>query len=64
MIYNIGKLLKHRCLKWACIIHLSTYDTSYGQKKGWELKCQFDFRSLKIENRFELHVCKRCATNR
>jgi hypothetical protein len=24
------------------MIHLNIYNTSYGQKKGWESKCQFD----------------------
>jgi hypothetical protein len=33
-IYSIGNLLKLKCLKWACTIHLNTYNTSYGQKKG------------------------------
>jgi hypothetical protein len=28
-------LLRLKCLKWACMIHLSTYNTSYGRKKGW-----------------------------
>jgi hypothetical protein len=28
--YTIGKLLRHRCLKWAHMIHLSIYNTSYG----------------------------------
>jgi len=32
--YIIGKLLKHKCLKWACIAHLNISNTSYGQKKG------------------------------
>jgi len=38
-----------------------TYDTSYGRKKGWESKCQFDFRPLKIRNCLELHACRRRA---
>jgi hypothetical protein len=32
--YIIEKLLKHRCLKWAYMTHLNTWNTSYGQKKG------------------------------
>jgi len=36
--------------------------TSYDQKKGQESKCQFDFRSLKVKNRFELCAYKRHAT--
>ncbi len=34
--YTIEKLLKCRCLKWACITHLVIWNTSYGQKKGRE----------------------------
>jgi len=30
--------------------HLNTYNTSYGKKKGWESKCQFDFQPLKVKN--------------
>jgi len=33
VLYIIGKLLKHRCLKWARIAHLDIWNTSYGQKK-------------------------------
>jgi hypothetical protein len=36
--YIIGKLLKHRCLKWAHMTHLDILDTSYGRKKGWKSK--------------------------
>ncbi len=35
--YIIRKLLRHGCLKWFCIIHLNTYNTSYGRKKGRKL---------------------------
>jgi hypothetical protein len=42
LLYTIENLLRRRCLKWAYIFHLSTYNTSYGQKKGQESKCQFD----------------------
>ncbi len=30
--------------------HLSTQNTSYGQKKGRKSKCQFDSRPLKVKN--------------
>jgi len=50
--------------KWVCMIHLSFYNTSYGRKKGWESKCQFDSQPLKVKNRPKLHVCRQCATNR
>jgi hypothetical protein len=32
--YIIEKLLECRCLKWARMTHLDTWNTSYGQKKG------------------------------
>jgi hypothetical protein len=38
--YNIGKLLEHRCLKWARMTHLNIWNTSYAQKKGQESNCQ------------------------
>jgi hypothetical protein len=44
------------------MIHLSIYNTSYGQNKGRESKCQFDFRPLKVKNRSKLHECRLCAT--
>jgi hypothetical protein len=44
------------------MFHLNIYNTSYGQKKGWELKSQFDLRPLKVRNHPELHVCKWHAT--
>jgi hypothetical protein len=56
--------LKHRCPKWACIIHLDICNTSYGQKKGWESNCQFDSRSLKVGNRHDFLACKWRATYR
>jgi hypothetical protein len=36
IIYIIWKLLECRCLKWACMTHLDTWNKSYGQKKGQE----------------------------
>jgi hypothetical protein len=44
------KVLRTRCLKWACMTHLDTWDTSYGQKKGQESNWQFDFWPLKVRN--------------
>jgi hypothetical protein len=44
------------------MIHLNTYNTSYGWKKGLESKCQFDFQPLKVKNHLELGVCKGRAT--
>jgi hypothetical protein len=56
--YIIGKILEHRCLKWACMTHLSTWNTSYGQEKGWKSNCQFDSQPLKVENRPDFLACK------
>jgi hypothetical protein len=42
VIYVIGKLLKCRCLKWACMTHLDIYSRSYGKKQGCESNWQFD----------------------
>jgi hypothetical protein len=36
VLYIIRKILKHRCLKCARIIHLDIWNTSYGQKKSQE----------------------------
>jgi hypothetical protein len=52
-IYIIEKLLEPRCLKWAHMTHLDTWNTSYGQKKGRESNCQFDSRPLKVRNRHD-----------
>ncbi len=49
LLYIIGKILKCRCLKWACIVHLDIWNTSYGQKKG---------RLLKFKNRPNLLACR------
>jgi hypothetical protein len=59
---TIKFFLRHRCLKWAFMTHLITYNTSYGQKKGEESKCQFDSRPLKVKNHLELCACRWCAT--
>jgi hypothetical protein len=58
VLYIIGKLLKLRCLKRACIAHLDIRNTSYDQKKGWESKYQFDSRPQKVGNRPDLLRCK------
>jgi hypothetical protein len=44
------------------MIHLDIWNISYGQKKGQKSKCQFDSRSLKVENRPDLLLCKWCVT--
>jgi len=61
--YTIRKLLECRCLKWACTSHLSTWNTSYGWKKGWELSCQFDSIWLPTTKSLELpwFICVQVA---
>jgi len=49
-LYIIGKLLNCRCLKWARMIRLDIYNTSYGKKKGRESNLQFDSQPQKIGN--------------
>jgi len=39
VLYNNGKLLKHRCPKWPRIAHLDICSPSYVQKKGQESNC-------------------------
>jgi len=56
--YIIGKILKLKCLKWACMTHLDISNTSYGQKKGWKWKWQFDSQPLKFGNRPYFLVCR------
>jgi hypothetical protein len=56
--------LERRCLKWAWIAHLDIWNTSYGQKKGWESNWQFDSRPLKVGNRPDFVACRWCATCR
>jgi hypothetical protein len=62
ILYIIGKLLERKCLKWARIAHLDIWNTSYGQKKGWESNCQFDSRPQKVRNRPDLLSCRGHAT--
>jgi hypothetical protein len=44
------------------MIQLSIYSTSYGQKKGQESRCHFDFQPLKVWNRFEILAFRWHAT--
>jgi hypothetical protein len=60
--YTIEILLKSRCLKWTYMTHLSTLNTSYGQMKGQESKCQFDSWPLKVGNHPDVLVCMWHAT--
>jgi hypothetical protein len=60
--YIIRNLLELKCLKWARMTHLNTWNTSYGQKKGRESNYQFDCQSLKVKNRPDFFMCRWCAT--
>jgi hypothetical protein len=62
--YIIGNLLELRCLKWARMTHLNIWNTSYGQKKGWESNWQFDSRPLKVMNHPNFLACRWLATFR
>jgi len=44
--------------------HLDIWNTSYGQKKGREPNWQFDFRPLKVKNRFDFLAFRWFATYR
>ncbi len=57
-LYTIEKLIKHKCLKWGFIIHLSAKTTSYVWNKNKESKCQFDSQQLQVKNHLDLHVCR------
>jgi hypothetical protein len=48
--YIIEKILERKCLKWACMMHLNIWNTSYGQKKGRESNWKFDSQPLKVRN--------------
>jgi hypothetical protein len=58
VLYIIRKLLKCRCLKWACMAHLDIWNTSYWQRKGRESNWQFDSRPLKVRNQPDSLACK------
>jgi hypothetical protein len=61
VIYIVEKLLKLRCLKWACMTPLDIENISYGQKKGRKSNCQFDSQPLKVKNCPDFLVCKWCV---
>jgi hypothetical protein len=64
VLYTIGKLLKCRCRKWACMSHLNICSMSYGKKKGRESNWQFDSRPLKVGNQPDLGACRCSVTHR
>jgi len=61
-LYIIEKILKLRCLKWACMTHLDIWHTSYGQKNGRESNWQFDSQPLKVKNRPNFLAWRKRAT--
>jgi hypothetical protein len=62
VLYIIGKLLKRRCIKWACITHLDIWNISYSQKKARESNWQFDSWPLKVGNRLNFVALRQRAT--
>jgi hypothetical protein len=62
LLYINGNFVGCRCLKWACMTHLGTWNTSYGQKKGRESNGQFDSWPLKVRNRPNSLAFRWCAT--
>ncbi len=64
VLYIVGKLLKRRCLKWACMTHLNICNTSYGKKKSRESNWQFDSWPQNVENQPDLCACRWRATHR
>jgi hypothetical protein len=63
VLYTIEKVVKCRCPKWPCMIHLDICSTSYGQKKGRGSNWQFDSRPLKVGNQLNPSVCRWSATH-
>jgi len=61
--YIVEKFLEHKCLKWACMTHLDTWNISYGQKKGRKSNWQFDSQPLKVKNRPNFLACRWHVTN-
>jgi hypothetical protein len=62
--YIVGNFLECRCVTWALMTHLGSWNISYGQKKGWESNWQFDCRPLKVRNLPNFLACKWHATYR
>jgi hypothetical protein len=62
--YIIGKLLKLKFLKWACMTHLGSSNISYAQKKGCESNWQFDSWPLNVKNRPDFFAFRWRATYR
>jgi len=48
-LHAIGKILERRCLKWACMTHLDTSNTSYSKKKGSRVKLAIWLPTIKSQ---------------
>jgi len=59
ILYIIGKLLKHRCLKWARIGHLKH---KLWPKERPKIKLTVWFLTTKVKNHPDFHACRWCAT--
>jgi hypothetical protein len=55
--------LKLICPKWARMTHLDIWNTTYGQKKGWESNYQCDSWPRKVKNRPNSLTCRWHATH-
>jgi hypothetical protein len=64
VLYVNGKVFNCRCPKWPRMGHLDIYSSSYEQKKGQKLNCQFDSWPLKVGNRLLPDIASRSATRR
>jgi hypothetical protein len=62
LFISLENFLERRCLKWAHIIHLDIWNTSYDQKKGRKSNYQFDSRPLKVKNCPNFLTFRWCAT--
>jgi len=62
ILYIIGKLLKRKCQKWARIIHLDIWNTSYGQKKGQESNCRLGITPISLCASGVLHTVGKLST--
>jgi hypothetical protein len=58
VLYINRKILEQRCLKWAHMIHLDIWNTSYTQKKGRKSNWQFDSWPLKVGNWPKFLACR------
>jgi len=55
---TIKKVLKLRCLKCLCIVHLNLICMSYDQKKKWESNWKFDSHHKPLESNFGTPIWK------